>query len=256
MEAGLKKSNLNINIRIYDDKSTDYTIEYLKKIYFFANEIKIREKNVKADKNMYLIHKDFLRTDDDILVQLDSDMVISNDFFDIIKKIVYNVEVSKNSIYSLYNSINHETLRKIKYIENEKFYEKKHIGGACVIFTREIIEKIVKSFDIEMTDMKGYDWKWSKILYDMKIPIYVSEKSYVQHIGLGGQNNKEVRNLDIGKNYVGDIIPELNIFLINYYEKIIYLQHKEIQLLIKQNKKRKNIIQKIINKVKKIVKGF
>lgn len=240
------KEKRNVNIRIYDDCSTEYNKEELEKIFFYASEIRRRKENLKADKNMYQIYKDFLNTSDEVLVQLDSDMLLGKKFFFMIELIAQELKKEKG-VYSLYNSSNHSFIQngRKKEIENIIFKEKKDIGGACVIFSREIIEEILKNIDVSDNNFAGYDWKWSEYLVKNNIPIYVSEKSFVQHIGLGGQNNISVRNIDIGKNFIGAINLEEANFINQYYEKLIQYQRnilvnltfrEYLKIKIKKNK--------------------
>lgn len=246
------------NIRIYDDKSTEYDIEYLKQKFYFSKEIKIRETNYKADKNMYFIYKDFLKTKDDILVQLDSDMIVSKEFYKKLLEIFQEISKDDIGVYSLYNSNCHPFKEKgrRKRINGEDFYEKSDIGGACVIFPRKIVEKIIKEIIIKNEDYSCFDWKWSAYLKENNIPIYVSKKSYIQHVGLGGQNNKEISELDFGKNFEGTLSTEIQKFLLKYYEEILLSQYEELKKLKIENRKfRKTLFYKFKRKIRKILFG-
>lgn len=219
----------NINVRIYDDKSSEYNHEFLKEIFPFATEININSENLRADKNMYFMYKNFISTGDDILIQLDSDMLLNNNFFNIVTDIVREME-KEEAVYSLYNSDCHLYIEngRTKILSEVKFSEKKSIGGACVIFSRKTIEKILENIKIKENNFLYFDWRWSEYLNENKIPIYVSENSYVQHIGYGGQNNFDIDKLDFGKNFIGlSDINDLQ-FLLSYYEKIFVLQKKRI----------------------------
>lgn len=248
----------NINLRIYDDKSSEYDEKFLKSIYPYATNIICREKNLKADRNMYEIYKDFLKTDDEILVQLDSDMIIGKDFFNIVFDIASEI-LNTEAVYSLYNSNMHQFLEnsEIKIISNETFRNKKHIGGACAIFTKKTIKKIIENIEIIEDDFSSYDWRWSKYLNENNIPIYVSENSYVQHIGFGGQNNLKIECLDIGYNFTGINDIDIGNYILKYYfsilkkerdfiNKITFIEFLKIK--IKNNKIIKQIYKKIKQK--------
>lgn len=246
----------NINIRIYDDHSSEYNEEFLREVFPYAKEIIRRDKNFKADKNMYYMYKDFLKTKDDYLLQLDSDMLIGTNFFKNIL-ILCDEIIKEEGVYSLYNSNNHEySIKNIKNIEEEFFYLKKHIGGACVLFPRKVIEKIIDNIEIENQDYSNFDWRWSKYLFENNIPIYVSKNSYVQHIGMGGQNNSCIKNLDIGENFIGLESIEGANFLIKYYEDLIKEHRNFIKNLtfleyLKIKYKQNKYILKIYNILKK-----
>lgn len=224
------KELLDINIRIYDDRSSEYNLSFLKKIFPTAKEIILRSQNLKADKNMYTIYTDFLNTNDDILIQLDSDMLVGKDFFLMISEISKNI-LKEEAVYSLYNSNNHNFIEnsKLKIINGETFRIKDHIGGACVIFSRRIIERIINGIEIKNNDFSSYDYRWSEYLKNNNIPIYVSEKSYVQHLGIGGQNNTSVKNIDIGCNFIEITNIQQANYLLKYYEKLFEKQKQYIE---------------------------
>lgn len=225
---------VDINVKIYDDKSSEYDEEFLKEIFPFATNIKINLENFKADKNMYQIYQNFLNAEEDILIQLDSDMIISREFFDIVFKIIDEMK-KQEAVYSLYNSDNHKFLKnEKKNIAGINFQRKESLGGACVIFSKKTIEKILKNIQIIENDFSNFDWRWSEYLIQNNIPIYVSVNSYVQHIGYGGQNNFNVDNLDFGNNFVSSLDLEIIQFMLEYYEKIFILQKKRI-LELKEN---------------------
>ncbi len=247
----------DINIRIYDDRSSEYDLSFLKKVFPTAKEIILRNQNLKADKNMYTIYTDFLNTNDDILIQLDSDMLIGKDFFLMVSEISKNI-LKEEAVYSLYNSNSHEFIEEnvFKIINKEIFKLKEHIGGACVIFSKKTLEKIIKNIKIKNNDFSNYDYKWSKYLRENNIPIYVSQKSYVQHIGVGGQNNTSIKNIDIGYDFVGTLnITQVN-YLLKYYEKLFEQQKNYIENMnfIEYLKLRIKKIKLIMYFYKKIIK--
>lgn len=252
------KNLLNINIRVYDDKSSEYNLSFLRKVFPTAKEIISRNQNLKADKNMYTIYTDFLNTNDDILIQLDSDMLIGKDFFLMISEISKSI-LKEEAVYSLYNSNNHEFIegKIFKVINGEIFRLKEHIGGACVIFSRKTLEKIINNIKIKNNDFSSYDYRWSEYLKKNSIPIYVSEKSYVQHIGMGGQNNTSVKNIDIGYNFVGITNIQQANYLLKYYEKLFEKQKKYIDNMdfIEYLKLRIKKIKLIMYFYKKIIKN-
>lgn len=247
----------DINIRIYDDRSSEYDLSFLKKVFPTAKEIILRNQNLKADKNMYTIYTDFLNTNDDILIQLDSDMLIGKDFFLMVSEISKNI-LKEEAVYSLYNSNSHEFIEEnvFKIINKEIFKLKEHIGGVCVIFSKKTLEKIIKNIKIKNNDFSNYDYKWSKYLRENNIPIYVSQKSYVQHIGVGGQNNTSIKNIDIGYDFVGTLdITQVN-YLLKYYEKLFEQQKNYIENMnfIEYLKLRMKKIKLIMYFYKKIIK--
>lgn len=224
MAFSLKKlENLEkFNLKIFDDKSSDYDKGFLKKLFPTA-EIIIRKENLKADKNMNLIHKDFLKSNDDYLLQVDSDVIFNKDFFSVIQKIVSE---NRKEVFSLYNSNNHNFLEKNNLVRiNEiDFKEKKSIGGICVLFPREILKNIVEN----VPKGKNYDWRWSEYLHKNNIKILVSQKSYLQHMGILNGQNSSKSNMDFGIGFKNDILELqdiIELYYKNLIENFIYYKH-------------------------------
>lgn len=254
MINSLKKIKIpkNVNIRIYDDKSTEYDKEFLNQLLPEA-EIVIRETNLKADRNMRQIHIDFLETKDDILIQVDSDVIFNEKFFEIINKLLEEEKINQN-VFSLYNSINHKEINTEIKIGGVDFVEKKSIGGLCVIFfDKKLVQAIVEN----ISDGDCYDWRWSDFILNANKKIYVSKISYIQHMGgINGQNNKCDLNIDFGKGFEASNLEDLK--LLEKYEKFvlekILVNKNEIPIKIIFN----NLfsIKNIINLLKRIIRKF
>ncbi|MCF2673215.1 glycosyltransferase [Fusobacterium varium] len=254
--SSLKKvKNLEkFEIQIYDDKSSEYNEQYLKEKIPFAKKITIRNENLKADKNMYMMYKDFLETEGDYLLQADSDMIYNEEFLSIIQKIA---KLKEKAVYSLYNSNLHNFFQDIeeKYIDKIEFRRKIDIGGACVLFSREIIEEIINNIKIKNEDFTSYDYRWSEYLNSKNIPIYVSKISFIQHLGIGGQNNKKIANIDLGRGFIPSNKEDITI-LLEYYEKIIfdtkeYYENIGWLISIKNKLKKIKIVKMLYIKLKK-----
>ena len=188
----------DVDIFIFDDCSTEYTKEDLKKMIPFAKQIVVRENNLRADRNMYQIHQDYINSNYDILLQVDSDVIFHKNFIEIIKSILSTQ--TKYPVFSLYNSSNHPFVENRNPLEINKiiFKEKHSIGGICVLFTdKNILKNILDNIPKERKSF-AYDWYWSHKLQEKGTPVMVSEQSFLQHIGVEGQNNKEIKGIDIG----------------------------------------------------------
>ena len=210
----------DVDIFIFDDCSTEYTKEDLKKMIPFAKQIVVRENNLRADRNMYQIHQDYINSNYDILLQVDSDVIFHKDFIEIIKSILSTQ--TKYPVFSLYNSSNHPFVEKGNSLEINKviFKEKHSIGGICVLFTdKNILKNILENIPKERKSF-AYDWYWSHKLQEKGTPVMVSEQSFLQHIGVEGQNNKEIKGIDIGLNFTPTNTNDLE-FLLQHYEIVI-----------------------------------
>jgi len=201
MAASLRESTdcKKLHIRVYDDKSSEIDQYDLWKLLPFATEIIIREKNLKADMNMYQMYKDFLDTNDEIFVNADSDLIFRPDWLKMIEQYLPQTD----GVLSLYNSNKHKFMQPP--VNGLGF--KNSLGAAGVVMTREVVTIIVESIPKEK--VKGFDWQWSSVLQKRGIRLACLEYSYLQHIGIQGQNSKGMlRDFDYGLNFIP--ISEVN----------------------------------------------
>jgi hypothetical protein len=199
MSSSLYNSNLSVphNIRIYDDCSSEYTITELKGIFPTAVSIKRNERNIKSDKNIFQMYKDFLATSDNYFFNADSDLVFHSQW--LVKALELLPETS--GILSIFNSNNHAPLKII----NETFCIKESIGSAGTLFTRKRVEEFMRYFTSYEAG-ETFDFQWSKYFKDREAPLYCTNKSLVQHIGYSGQNSMFV--FDYGRNFVVDSVDK------------------------------------------------
>ena len=167
------------NIMICDDCSSEFEYSELKQ-WFPDAKIVVRPYNLGADKNMRQMYIDFLETDNDILVNMDSDLLCRPDWLNFIQK---NFQYT-DGIMSLFNSVFHRPKNEI-ILNGVKFVEKEHIGAAGAILNRDIVKKVLSV----PQPLKWYDKAWSEFLSKNGIRLLVSENSYFQHIGIIGTNS-------------------------------------------------------------------
>ena len=243
----------DVDIFIFDDCSTEYTKEDLKKMIPFAKQIVVRENNLRADRNMYQIHQDYINSNYDILLQVDSDVIFHKNFIEIIKSILSTQ--TNYSVFSLYNSNNHLFVEKGNLLEINKiiFKEKHSIGGICVLFAdKNVLKNILETIPKDRKSF-AYDWYWSHKLQEKGTPVMVSEQSFLQHIGVEGQNNKEIKGIDIGLYFTPTNTNDLE-FLLHHYEIVI-------SNFAKQNDKyvffsRNNFFIKCVITIYRFIKSF
>jgi hypothetical protein len=249
----LKKSNNidNCNIRIFDDNSDEFSIEKLSSVFSNAKEIIRRDNNLGADQNMRQMFCDFLQTGDELLLIADSDLIFNPNWINVINK---HFEFT-DGILSLYNSSSHQEIDRVEKL-NDILLMKNHIGAAGTVFHRNIIADIVKN----VSGGKNFDWKWSKFLINKGMKIYVTNQSYIQHIGFIGYNCDGFEKLEFGKNFLPGNSFNLNIIL-DYYQNIIINQHQNIKSRIDEkaefkikNSKEYKLGNLLLSPIKKILK--
>lgn len=196
------------NIRIYDDCSTELSILEIKQLFPTALTITQRNHNMGPDRNLRQMYVDFLETDDDVLVTMDSDLICRPDWLSFTKDHFHHTK----GIMSLYNSKRHKPMKSI-LINGKMFLEKNHIGAAGSIMSRVIVNEIVRT----LPPSDSFDWKWSELLRRNGIPLLVSNESYFQHIGLQGYNCDGIRTIDYGLNF--HPLHEVNQKYMNEYQQ-------------------------------------
>jgi len=255
MATSLYNSDLSIpyNIRVYDDCSTEYGLDELKHVFPNAASIKIYNRNLKADLNMFYFYKDFLNSSDEYLFNADSDIIFNK------KWLLNGLELLKKTdgVLSLFNATSHN----VKEIIDSTFCIKETVGAAGTLFTRKRVEEIVNNFsNLPESKLHSFDWKWSEYLNQNNIRIFCTNNSLVQHIGYYGQNiyiryrgNKLIKTkkpfFDYGRNFMVDSL-ETGQIINDIFENFID-QNKEEDERIKKilSKGPIGIIEKIIKKI-------
>ena len=208
-------------VRLYDDCSNEYGLDTLQKLFPDARTIVRREANLGADRNMYQMYKDFLNTPDDVLLTLDSDMLMRTECFDVIRQVLPHTD----GILGLYNSAMHPAGKQLA-VGDMQCVEKEHVGAAAVAMTRDIVAKIVEN----VLPGKSYDWRWSQYLRDQKLRIIVTHDSYVQHIGLHGFNCDGGRSVDFGLNFYPDQAADQKI-AVDFLQELLIAKDSHIEYL-------------------------
>lgn len=192
----------NVHIRIYDDASTEFDKDYLQKSFPESKTILRNPINLGPSNNMHRIFTDFISHDDDILILADSDLIFNPEWLAIVERIIHHTD----GVISLYNSVLHTVILGKFQIGNVNVLNKGNIGGAGTVFKKDIIKKILS----ELPPSNTYDWDWSEYLVKSGIRLLVTERSYVQHIGIVGFNSGNYFGgersgplCDYGINFIG-----------------------------------------------------
>jgi hypothetical protein len=214
MAASLYRSDLKVshNIRIFDDCSSEYGIDTLKKIFPTAKSIKINNTNLKADKNMYQMYLDFLSTEDDYFFNADSDIIFNKQWLNTALEMIEKTD----GVLSLFNAISHKPYQII----DDLFCLKRTIGAAGTLFKREHISKILEYYDSAKM-VKAFDWQWCEYFTNNNIKIFCLNKSIVQHFGYKGQNS--VSYFDMGRGFKIETLNDgqiINDIFIEYLDNI------------------------------------
>ncbi|HIP14035.1 MAG TPA: glycosyltransferase [Sulfurimonas autotrophica] len=239
----LSKSLRNVNniknhhIRIYDDASTEFGKEELIKIFPNA-VIKVNKHNRGADINTYQICKNFLMTDDDILLLCDSDLILHPESLDFIENHIKQTD----GILSIFNSSAHSKVCDF----SDKFILKDSVGAAGTVFTQTIMQELINNISEEQANF--WDWSFCAYLREKGKRIFVSKQSYVMHTGIDGENSNIMlfefsQNYQPGTNFEEEQLNKLNQKFINAYTSI--LLKEKISILM--DKRKRYILRKVVS---------
>lgn len=167
-----------IHIRIYDDCSSEYGEAYLRQLFPEAETIIVHKKNHGADENTSMMYEDFLKSGDDILFNADSDILYHKD---ILRYLIWAIGHSDGFV-TLLNVPSHPAVAR----EGNGMLRKEVVGAAGCCLTRRAVRLSLKGV---RSRKSSFDTKMCVCLRERGIRILCTEKSYVQHIGVAGQNS-------------------------------------------------------------------
>ncbi len=147
-----------------------------------GGKIKRNSSTLKADRNTINIFKDFVQSDCEYLLIFDSDLIIHDNFFQVLSSLINRTQ----GVLTLYNSFFHDD----KNYDNELCI-KKDAGFAGLVIRKDLVEAYLNSIEKESQNYKCNaftDWGLSEFLEYKKIKIFSVIESQIQHIGIFGQH--------------------------------------------------------------------
>lgn len=171
--ANLKKYKCDAYLKIYDDCSSEYGVEFLSQF----GPVYRAKKNLGIDRMKEFQFRDFLKKDFEYLYITDSDAIHDPSFVEILKNI------PKDKPVSLYYSNNNGPFPKKWVNEETQSFHRKYSGGISHLYSREMVEKIVEYLDKDKNHFKAWDWQTMDIL---DTTMCITVKSYVDHLGANG----------------------------------------------------------------------
>ncbi|MCL2145377.1 MAG: glycosyltransferase family 2 protein [Endomicrobia bacterium] len=177
------------DIRVYDDCSTDFGIDYLNNQFLPLNaKIKRREKRSACTANNYFeMMTDFANSDKDVLFLCDSDLLLRPDALEYLERVFPLTD----GFMTLYNSDLHLTVK-----EGKEFDLKLDIGHAAACISKKCISIFLKHNNPGMGD-----FKLSETMVDNNIRILAVKNSRVQHIGVEGKNSSKMIGMDYSASF-------------------------------------------------------
>lgn len=150
-------------------------------------------QRVGADRMVGRIWRQFFESGHEHLLFLDSDMVANRD------AVAEGLRLAKrfDGLISLYNSIVHPGTR----IDDE-LVAKRTVGNAATLWTRPLAALALEAVDPGAAG--GVDHAYCRFFETRGVPIAVTARSRVQHIGIYGTNNQYFGTLEHGSDFHPD----------------------------------------------------
>lgn len=211
------------DVFIFDDASTEYGEDQLRKWYGKDIHYFRSKKRLNADRNTKRLFTYFSKSNYDILLTLDSDLILDKKW----RMFIYD-HIDKYGILSLYNSGLHQTLSC-----NGEICEKIRFGNAGAVMKKSIVVKMLEDKHVRISPT--FDWAWIKYFQTHGIKMVAPKNSLVLHYGKIGQNNG-CNTRELAKGFNRSILPSwIKLRLYFYFDKcskpdILYKEHRDFLL--------------------------
>ncbi len=194
------------DIFVFDDASTEYDENKLREWYGKDMHYFRSSKRLNADGNTRRLFTYFSKSDYDILLTLDSDLILNQKW----KQFIYD-HIDKSGVLSLYHSaIGHHKTFNCK----GNLCEKKSMGNAGAVMTKAVVVDMLKNHKSSL-----FDWGWVAHFKSHGIKMFVPKKSLVLHFGKRGQNNG-CGTRELARGFDRSALPSwIKLRLIFYYDK-------------------------------------
>lgn len=186
-----------VEIWVYDDASTDFGEEELRKWFTYAQKgirnthLLMLKKRVGAHRNSRRILEETLkRSDANVLIHLDSDMVLCSTWIMKLKGWL----ASSDGIISLFRSGSKDH-REMSC--DRKMCIKDTIGSAGTVWCRDLLIPVLEHLPSEPT---AFDYQYSTFLTENTFRLLVPKESAALHFGLYSSRSKRqlTKTDDIG----------------------------------------------------------
>lgn len=196
MSASLRRSRipgeLEVSTVVVDDASTEYGLADLER-HFPGSAMSRNRKNLGANGTMQVLFEKFLETDGTALAITDNDLLFHPDWI----STLLEVWGESDGAVRLYNSAQNPTTPH-PAIAGHRMLRADFLASAGFVVSRKHIEHVVASTPVTSV----YDWAWSRELAEAGHRLLVTERSWIQHIGMQGYNSDGVGFVDFGLNFL------------------------------------------------------
>ena len=178
--AALKGTFPAEDIWIFDDKSSEYSTDDLLE-WYGTEHVWQSKKRLKADAMARHILEWFLSTKYDVLVLLDSDLIVAPDWHAELRTGLRE----STGLLSLYRS---GAPKHNSTSCGDVLCQQPSMGNAGTVWRRDLAKRMLAA--VTARD-GGFDWGWSEWCTKNKVPMEALKKSAVLHIGMYGSWSHE-----------------------------------------------------------------
>jgi len=178
---------------VIDDCSQEFDADFLRGLFPQATVIRASQNSGGADYAMHRLFEHFVRNGQGYLLNLDADMLASQHLVDKCQQIIgADHAAASRNLYSLFNTNSHQAVG----VDGE-FLLKRTVGAAGTLWPHALLAEVVQN----VAPTRKFDWDWSDYLSRRGVPILVTRRSYLQHLGRVGQNSRSFTGMDHGEQF-------------------------------------------------------
>jgi glycosyltransferase involved in cell wall biosynthesis len=178
---------------VMDDCSQEFDIDFLRRLFPQASVHRSAQNSGGADYAMHRLFEHFVRHGQGYLLNLDADLLASRNLID---KCLQIIEARRTApapaLFSVFNAPRHQAVGA-----DGEFLVKRTVGAAGTLWHHDLLADVLRHVPVS----RKFDWDWSAYLTQRGVPIRVTPKSYVQHIGRIGQNSRSFAGMDHGEQF-------------------------------------------------------
>jgi glycosyltransferase involved in cell wall biosynthesis len=237
-------------VLVLDDCSQEYDADYLRRLFPQAQVFRAEQNSGGADYAMHRLFEHFVRSGDGYLLNLDADLLLSRRLVRQCQRIIEAERKAPHQrpcLYSVFNTASHPAIGS-----DDGFLLKRSVGAAATLWSRALLVDVLQ----HVPPSGRFDWDWSAYLTGRGVPIRVTPRSYVQHLGRVGQNTRSFVGMDHGEGFDDYTDDNLASFVDQTRDGLLKMlaeqqgridhQHKTIEQILLVIQSQAQVIQQLI----------
>jgi hypothetical protein len=216
----------HVDVWVLDDCSDEFDAHFLRHLFPHAQVFRARENSGGADQAMHRLFERFVADGSGYLLNVDADLLASRGLVDKCLRIIGSAgTAAPPGLFSVFNTASHPAVGT-----DGEFVLKRSVGAAGTLWERGLLGDVLR--DVPLSTK--FDWDWSAYLTRRGVPIRVTRRSYLQHIGRIGQHSRSLVGMDHGAAFEGYEGHNLAAFLDNTRDGLLQMVGDQKTRLDKQ----------------------